>query len=217
MTAKCYLSANNNNQRKEVNRTTGTRTAATAASSDPLWANHSRMCKMLFIGIKTEQQEIPFVAAHPDFHIEKVSGEYLPVQQVFSNPYVYVTGTSRGCSCDFGIKSNQRSESTIVQVPPFQKVLNKVRKQSGSYAQWEKRHEEKVGKALHDKAQYLNQTLQLVSIIESEIQKGNPVELFCTWAGDYGASPEFQNTIDTKKVDIRADFEIEEKEFKTFI
>ena len=141
---------------------------------------------MLFIGTKTEQQEIPFEESNPDFHIEKISGEFLPVQQVFSNPYVYFTGTSRGCSCDFGIKSNQRSEESIGQIAPVQKVLNKVRKVGGSYA-------------------------------ESEVQKGNPVEVYCTWTGEYGAAPEFHDTIDTKQVDLNADFEVSENEFKTFI
>lgn len=172
---------------------------------------------MLFIATKTEQQEIPFEEAPPDFHLEKISGEFLPVRKVFSNPYVYFAGTSRGCSCDFGIKSNQRSEDNIGQIAPVQKVLNKVRKLSGSYAEWEKRHVEKVEKALHVQEQYLNQTLHLVSLIESETRKGNPVELYCTWTGDYEAEPEFHDTIETNKVDIRADFEIAEKEFKTFI
>lgn len=175
------------------------------------------MCKMLFIGTKTEQQEIPFEEAQPDFHLETISGEFLPVRQVFSNPHIYFAGTSRGCSCDFGIKSNQRSEDSIGQIAPVQKVLNKMRKLSGSYAEWEKWHTEKVGKALHEQEQYLNQTLRLIALIESETRKGNPVELYCTWVGDYGAEPELHDTIDTSKVDIRTDFEIAEKEFKTFV
>lgn len=149
--------------------------------------------------------------------MEKTSGEFLLVRQVFKNPYVYFVGTSLGCSCDFGIKSNQRSEEVIGQVAPVQKVLNKVRKLGGSYAEWKKRHEEKVDKALQGQEQYLNQTLRLINLIESEVQNGNPVEVYCTWTGDYGAAPEFHDTIDTKQVDIRADFEIAEKEFKTFI
>ncbi len=172
---------------------------------------------MLFIGTKTDLQEIPFEEAHPDFHLEKISGEFLPVRQVFNNPYVYYAGTSRGCSCDFGIKSNQQSEETVGQITPAQKILNKVRKLSGSYPEWEKRHQEKVEKLLHNQEQYLNQTLRLVALIESEIRNGNPVELYCTWTGDYGAHPEFHDTIDTKQVDIGADFEIAEREFKTFI
>ncbi len=172
---------------------------------------------MLFIGTKTEQQEIPFEESYPDFHLEKISGEFLPIQQVFSNPYVYFTGTSRGCSCDFGIKSNQRSEEAIGQIAPVQKVLNKVRKLGGSYAEWEKRHEAKVEKALQDQEQYLNQTLRLINLIELEVEKGNPVEIYCTCTGDYGAAPDFHDTIDTKQVDLSADFEIAEKEFKTFI
>jgi hypothetical protein len=175
------------------------------------------MCKMLFIGTITVQRVIPFVEARPDFHIEVVSGEFSPVLQVFKNPHIYFVGTSRGCSCDFGIKSNQHSADTLGKTTPAYKYLNKLRKLSGTYSEWKHRHTGRVEKLLCDQAQYLSETLQLVSLIESEAQKGNPVELYCTWLGDYGAKPEFKDMIDTKKVDIKTDFEIAEKEFKTFI
>lgn len=175
------------------------------------------MCKMLFIGTKTELQEIPFDKDHLDLHVEKISGEYLPVKHAFHNPFIYFVGTSRGCSCDFGIKSNHRDIETLGQVAPIQKVLNKVRKISGAYEQWEKKYQDKVENLSNEQANYLNQTLKLIDIIEQETKKGNSVELYCTWAGDYRAEPEFQEVIDTKKKDIKSDFEIAEKEFIKFL
>ena len=63
------------------------------------------MCKMLFIGTQEKLQVIPFDEDKPNFHIEEVTGELLPVRQVFNNKNVYFVGTSRGCGCDFGVKS----------------------------------------------------------------------------------------------------------------
>jgi hypothetical protein len=168
---------------------------------------------MLFIGTKTELQEISFDKNHPEFHVEKISGEFLPVKHAFKNPFIYFVGTSRGCSCDLGLKSNQRDRDTLEQVAPIQNVLNTVRKISGTYKEWEKKHQSKVENLSNEQANYLNQTLKLIEIIKQEIQKGNSVELYCTWTGDYAAEPEFHEVIDTKQKDIRIDFEIAEKEF----
>jgi hypothetical protein len=149
--------------------------------------------------------------------LEKVSGEFLPIKHAFKNPFIYFVGTSRGCSCDFGVKSNQRDRETLEQIAPIQKMLNKVRKISGTYEQWEKKHQDKVESLSNKQASYLNQTLKLIDIIEQEVRKGNAVELYCTWAGDYGSVPELHEVIDTKHMDIKSDFEIVEKEFITFL
>jgi hypothetical protein len=172
---------------------------------------------MLFIGTKTALQEITFDKDHPGFHVEKIAGAFLQVKHAFQNPFIYFVGTSRGCSCDFGIKSNQRNRKTLEQVAPIQNVLNKVRKISGTYERWEKNHQDKVESLSKEQANYLKQTLKLIDIIEQETQKGNLVELYCTWAGDYGAEPEFQEVIDTTQRDIRNEFEIAEKEFVKFL
>ncbi len=41
------------------------------------------MCKILFIGTQNELQEIPLDEKCPDLHLEKISGELLPVKHVF--------------------------------------------------------------------------------------------------------------------------------------
>lgn len=41
--------------------------------------------------------------------------------------------------------------------------------------------------------------------------------MFCVWTGDYIATPEFNETIDTTKIDLRENFEIAEKEFTIFV
>lgn len=175
------------------------------------------MCKMLFIGTQNKLQEIPIGPDSPYFHLEKISGEFLLIKQNFKNNNTYFVGTSRGCSCDFGIQSNKHEPISIEKIPPIQLFLNNFRKLSGSLNGWEKRHQEKVANVLKEQDNYLAQTLELVAIILDETEKGNPVELFCVWAGDYNTKPEFTSTIDTKKIDLRENFEIAEKEFVTFV
>ena len=175
------------------------------------------MCKMLFIGTQNELQEILLDATNPDFYLEKISGEFLPVKQTFRNQNIYFVGTSRGCSCDIGIQSNRRDPTLIEQTPPIQNLFNKFRKLSGTLDEWKKRHQEKVDNAIEAQANYLTQTLKLVDIILNETNKENAVEMFCVWAGDYDTTPEFNDTIDTKKIDLRKSFEIAEKEFIIFV
>jgi hypothetical protein len=175
------------------------------------------MCKMLFIGTQNELQEISLDNVNPDFYLEKISGELLPIKQSFKNQNIYFVGTSRGCSCDFGIQSNRRDPTLIEQTPPIQNFFNKFRKLSGTLDERKKRHQEKVDTASEAQANYLTQTLKLVDIILNETKKGNTVEIFCVWAGDYNATPEFNDTIDTTKIDLKENFEIAEKGFATFV
>ena len=172
---------------------------------------------MLFIGTQNKLQEIPLDVADPDLYLEKISGELLPIKQSFKNQNIYFVGTSRGCSCDFGIQSNKRDQKSIQQTPPIQNVLNQFRKLSGTFNEWEKRHQEKVANVIEAQANYLTQTLKLVDIILNETKKSNTVEMFCVWAGDYNATPEFNDTIDTTKINLRENFEIAEKGFATFV
>ena len=175
------------------------------------------MCKMLFIGTKNELQEIPLDASYPDFYLEKISGEFLPIKQTFTNQNIYFVGTSRGCSCDLGIQSNKLDPTLFEQTPPIQNLLNKFRKVSGTLDEWKKRHQEKVDNAIETQENYLTQTFKLVDILLNETNKGNTVEIFCVWAGDYDTTPDFNDTIDTKKIDLRENFKIVEKEFTTFV
>ncbi|MEI6950839.1 hypothetical protein V9K67_26905 [Paraflavisolibacter sp. H34] len=174
------------------------------------------MCKMLFIGTKTELQEVPFDKEHPRFYVEKISGDFLLIKHAFQNPYIYFVGTSRGCSCDFGIKLNKRSADVLSEVYPIQKVFNKIRKVAGTYEQWEECHQKRINKLLDEQADYLSQTVRLIDLIEQKVQQEGPVELYCVWAGDYEAAPEIRNTIDFKRTDLREDFEIDERELIVF-
>jgi len=175
------------------------------------------MCKMLFIGTRNGLQEVSLDTTHSNFYLERISGEFLPIKQTFKNQNVYFVGTSRGCSCDFGIQSNKRDLKSIEQTPPIQNLFNKFRKLSGTLDKWKKRHQEKVDNAIEAQANYLTQTLKLVDIILGEVNKGNTVEMFCVWAGDYETTPEFTNTTDTININLRDNFEIAEKEFTTFV
>ena len=174
------------------------------------------MCKMLFIGTQNKLQEILFDTVDPDLYLEKISSEFLPIKPTFKNQNIYFIGTSRGCSCDFGIQSHKLDPTYIEQTTPIQNLINKYRKLSGTFDEWKKRHQEKVVNAIEVQADYLTQTLKLVDIILNETKKGNTVEMFCVWAGDYNTTPEFNDIIDTTKVDLRENFEIAEREFVTF-
>jgi hypothetical protein len=175
------------------------------------------MCKMLFIGTQNELQEVPFDSNHPNFYLEKISGEFLPIKLNFKNKNIYFVGTSRGCSCDFGILSNKRDPTSIEQTPPIQNLYNKFRKLSGTLDEWKKQHQEKVDNAIQTQANFLRETLELVDIILGETNKENNVEMFCVWAGDYETTPEFTNTTDTTNINLRGNFEINEREFTTFV
>jgi hypothetical protein len=172
---------------------------------------------MLFIGTQNGLQEIPLDASDPNLHLEKISGEFLPIKQTFKNENIYYVGTSRGCSCDFGIQSNKRDPASIEQTPPIQNLLNKFRKLSGTFDEWKNRHDEKVANSIDVQASYLIQTLRLVDIILNETKKGNIVEMFCVWSGDYNATPEFYDTFDTTKINLKENFKIAERGFTTFI
>jgi len=150
---------------------------------------------MLFIGTQNELQEIPLDTQYADLYLEKISGDFLPIKQAFKNQNIYFVGTSRGCSCDFGIQSNQRDTSSLGQTPPIQSLFNKVRKLSGTFDEWERRHKEKVVNAIETQASFLTQTLKLVDIILSETQNGNSVETYCVWAGDYETKPELHTSL----------------------
>lgn len=47
---------------------------------------------MLFIGTKTEIEQIPYDKSRPGYHVELVAGEFLPVMNVFSTPFIYFVG-----------------------------------------------------------------------------------------------------------------------------
>lgn len=175
------------------------------------------MCKMLFLGTQNELQEIPPDTSAPDLYLEKITGELLPIRDSFKNRNIYFVGTSRGCSCNFGIQSNKRDKTSIQQTPPIQNILNKFRKLGGTFIDWEKRQQAKVDNILEAQANYLTQTLKLVDIILNETKKSTTVEMFCVWSGDYKAIPEFTGVIDTKKINLKENFEITEKEFLTFV
>lgn len=64
------------------------------------------MCKMLFIGTKEKLEEIPFNVEIPNIYIEAINEEYKVIGDKFENKNIYFVGTSRGCSCDFGIEKD---------------------------------------------------------------------------------------------------------------
>ena len=56
----------------------------------------------------------------------------------------------------------------------------------------------------------------LLDIIESQTHKGNQVELYCVWAGDYEAQPEVSESVDVAKENLKEKFEVAENVFTTF-
>ena len=43
------------------------------------------MCKIIFIGTAIELNEIPFDENKPDFHVEALTSEFMPVKDKFNN------------------------------------------------------------------------------------------------------------------------------------
>ncbi len=68
------------------------------------------MCKMIFIGISDQMQEIPWNDQNPSFFLQLPTSEEKAVINNFTQPYVYYIGTKRGCSCDFIQYSNTSNE-----------------------------------------------------------------------------------------------------------
>jgi hypothetical protein len=111
------------------------------------------MCKMLFIGIKEKLEVIPFDQTRPDFYVEVFDGEFKPVADKFENKNIYFIGTSRGCSCDFGIEKDMKlqdfSETEIEQkVRQEKSFLNPIRQFLGTQDKHIKERIEKTKKII---------------------------------------------------------------------
>ena len=64
---------------------------------------------------------------------------------------------------------------------------------------------------------FIGQTNKLIDLITDNVSKGNEVELYCCWAGDYESNFENVETIQTSDNDFRDRFEIEEKKLMRFV
>ena len=64
---------------------------------------------------------------------------------------------------------------------------------------------------------FIRQTNKLVDLIADTVSKGNEVELYCCWAGDYESNFENVETIHTSDNNFKDRFEIEEKKLMRFV
>lgn len=142
---------------------------------------------MLFIATKNKLDEISFDPHYRDFYVEKLTEENLNVADKFNNPNIYFVGTSRGCSCDFGIEQN-----TIYQEEINNENRNaetgffaEIRKIFGTQKKYIQNKIAKQAKLIEEEKKYLKQTETLFEIIERETTTENNTEMFYCWAGEY--------------------------------
>ncbi len=180
------------------------------------------MCKMLFIGTKEKLEEIPFDKEHPDIYIEAINEEFQPVADKFDNKNIYFIGTSRGCSCDFGIEKDY-SLHKILETEVEQKVrqekslLNPIRQLLGTQDKHIKEKIEKTKKMFEQEQSYFDQTLKLIDILKSNTTNYSFTEMYCCWAGEYSEPIDEYKTINISQEKLEGYFDIELKEKVKFI
>jgi len=180
------------------------------------------MCKMVFIGTASELEEIPFDQNIPDFSVEPLTNEFLQVDDKFKNPNIYFVGTSRGCSCDFGVRKlpadekKKREEKQERIQKSAEKIAEHVRKLLGTQKNWQEKQTITKVQLQKDEENYKLQTLKLIELIDNNCDNVNTVELYCCWAGDYNSIVGEYKMVDLKEINLRQGFEIEEKELVTF-
>ncbi len=180
------------------------------------------MCKMLFIGTKEKMEIIPFDQTRPDFYVEAIDGEFKPVADKFENKNIYFIGTSRGCSCDFGIEKDVKlqdfSETEIEQnVKQEKSFLNPIRKFLGTQDKHIKERIEKTKKMIEEEQSYFDQTLKLIGLLKSNTTDNSFTELYCCWAGEYSEPIDDFKTINLSQEKLEDQFEIELREKVKFI
>lgn len=177
---------------------------------------------MLFIGTKEKLEEIPFDKEHPNIYIEAINEEFQPVADKFDNKNIYFIGTSRGCSCDFGIEKDfslyKISETEIEQkVRQEKSLLNPIRQLLGTQDKHMKEKIEKTKKMFEQEQSYFDQTLKLIDILKSNTTDNSFTEMYCCWAGEYSEPIDEYKNINISQEKLEDCFEIELKEKVIFI
>ena len=180
------------------------------------------MCKMLFIGTKEKLVEIPFDQARPDFYVEAIDGEFKPVADKFENKNIYFIGTSKGCSCDFGIEKDFKpkdfSETEIEKnIRQEKSLLNPIRQLLGTQDRHIREKIEKTKKMVEQEQGYFDQTLRLIKILKSNTTDQSFTEMYCCWAGEYSEPIDEYRTINISQEKLKEQFEIELREKVKFI
>lgn len=177
---------------------------------------------MLFIGTKEKMEVIPFDQTRPDFYVEAIDGEFKTVADKFENMNIYFIGTSRGCSCDFGIEKDVKlqdfSEAEIEQnVRQKKSFLNQIRQFLGTQDKHIKERIEKTKKMIEEEQRYFDQTLKLIGLLKSNTTDNSFTELYCCWAGEYSEPIDDFKTINLSQEKLEDQFEIELREKVKFI
>ena len=165
------------------------------------------MCKMCFISFANPLEEIPYDSDSPSFCLIKVTEEEEAIRKIFTNSYVYYTGTSRGCSCDFTTKKIPLDWA----YPKFWLFIFKI---IGILEKKEKQKKESYEKMLLEHAKHYEDTLALFELIYQNSKKEQFVELYCCWAGrEESPLIEELEIIDLSKGDLSDKFHLEEGKF----
>jgi len=177
---------------------------------------------MLFIGTKEKLEEIPFDKERNNLYVEAIDGEFKPVADKFDNKNIYFIGTSRGCSCDFGIEKDFELrdflEREIEQkIRQEKSLLNPIRQLLGTQDRHIREKIEQSKKMVEQEQSYFNQTLKLIEILKSNTKDQSFTEMYCCWAGEYSEPIEEYRTINILQERLEDYFEIELREKAKFI
>ena len=163
------------------------------------------MCKILFIATEDKLNEIPFDRNHPDFNIEKVENNYPGIEEKFSNPNVYFVGTSRGCSCDFGIKANVIDELNVSEIETG--IFAGIRKLFGTQKEYIEKRISKHNNIVATRKDYFEQTEKLLKIIKTHTTEQRKTEMFYCWSGEYSEDIEETQTVDLNEIELEKVFD----------
>lgn len=180
------------------------------------------MCKMLFIGTKEKLEEVPFDKERPDLYIEAIKGDLTRVADKFDNKNIYFIGTSRGCSCDFGMEKDYHPcNYSIIEfeqkIRQKKSLLKPIRQLLGTQESYIKNKIEKTKKMVEQEQNYFHQTLKLIRILSSNTTDLNFTELYCCWAGEYSEPIDEYKTINILQEKLENYFDIELNEKIKFI
>lgn len=166
------------------------------------------MCTLLFMATATPTTERVYNEDSPALMIEPISDEYRAYRKLFVNPNVYYVATSRGCACDFGLEYDQDRDWDVNNIIPLQRFFNLFRKLAGTHKKWEEGHREKVKKHVAQRNSFVQQTHELISIIETETKRGGSVELYFTNQME-DINSLIREDFDIKVIDSIVDFPLE--------
>ncbi len=160
---------------------------------------------MLFIATEDKLNEIPFDKNYPDFNIEKVENNYYGIELKFSNSNIYFVGTSRGCSCDFGIKTNVFDVLNVSEIKSG--IFAGIKKIFGTQKEYIENRISKHNNLISNRKKYFEQSERLFELIKTHTTEQSKTEMFVCWSGEYSEDIEETQIVDLNETAIENVFD----------